>query len=126
MTIEPVRNPAWVYDPMAPNRLPKTPQEYHDKTHDRNPGPWTSCQRCQWGLVKCERKRVYTSREDAQAAMTQFNEDREYQDTVKYYRCRHCLNWHLTHKTGKTARKRIEKQRRHWMIMKWREERGLT
>lgn len=116
------RDPTWVYDPMAPNRLPKPPQEYHDKAHPRIPGPWEDCDRCQRGLIKCQRKRVYTSRDEAQVAMTQFNEDREYKDTVKYYRCRHCLQWHLTHKTGKAARKRIEKQRRHWLILKRVEE----
>lgn len=116
------RDPSWVYDPMAPNRLPKPPQEYHDKAHPRTPGAWQECDRCLRGLMKCQRKRVYFSRDEAQAAMTQFNEDREYKDTMKYYRCRHCLQWHLTHKTGKAARKRIEKQRRHWLILKRLEE----
>lgn len=95
-------------------KTPMAPERYHERNHEGP--PFEECRRCQRARAICRSKQRFETREAAQDAAQEVNEREAYASPVVRYRCRWCPFWHLTTARTGYRRKRVEKQRRRWLV----------
>lgn len=96
-----------------------TAEQWHRRQHNWGRGAGASmedCWFCQRGRAVCKSKRPYGDRESATEAARDLNIKEAWARPTYPYPCRYCPGYHLA--TAKDARKkkRVERQRRKWLI----------
>jgi len=91
----------------------KTLQQFHEENHFWGyVVPMEHCWYCQRNRAVCRSKVVYTDPRVAYEASMEINIRERFAKPIATYRCRECLNWHLTSKPNTTRRRRWRKQMR--------------
>lgn len=88
--------------------------------HHRSHGsyPMDRCWHCQRDRAYCRTKIRFSSWLEADEWVTEFNESRNYTDTVWRYHCGWCDGWHMYAAKDKEGRKKVEQARRQWLRRK--------
>lgn len=88
-------------------------QRRHDRSH--RPGPMDQCWHCQRARAICRTKIRFATWYEADEWVTEFNESRNYTDTVWRYYCEWCNGWHMHRTKDKVSRLGVERARRQWL-----------
>ena len=105
---------------------PAAPEVWHEKRHvGRNDCSdlFEECWRCQRSQAHCKSKIRFATWEEARDWVDDLNQSRAYVNPVYRYSCRWCRGWHMSSAdgkgpSGKTRAKRVERERRKWLIEK--------
>ncbi len=76
------------------------------------------CWYCQRDKARCRSKIRFSSWVEAHDWVTEFNESRNYTDTVWRYHCGWCDGWHMYEAKDKVARLGVERARRQWLLQR--------
>lgn len=111
-------------------RKRKTPEQYHKKVHHRSFQMgilFEACWYCQRQIAHCKSKRTYPDVQSAAAVAQEINIAEGWAKPVRPYRCRQCSLYHLATAKLKGDRKKVERQRRKWLVAQLdQENRGLA
>ena len=100
--------------------IPKTPEEWHAQNHRGHPDDLATCFDCGKARAKCRSKLTFRSWLEGYEWVREYNESHSYVDPLIHYQCRWCLDWHMGHPKGKVRLRKIERERRKWLIEKRR------
>lgn len=92
-----------------------SPQAYHDRHHKLAP-TFESCRTCGRDKTVCRSKIRFVNYDDAQQCADEINRREGYAEPVTRYQCRWCLGWHVAHARSVHRRRRVERQRRRWLV----------
>lgn len=91
-------------------------QGRHRRSHP--PYPMEQCWYCQRDKAYCRAKIRFATWLEADEWVTEFNESRNYVDTVWRYHCDWCSGWHMYAAKDKEGRKKVERARRQWLLQR--------
>lgn len=105
---------------------PISPEQWHEKRHSKRldcSPVFEECWRCQRSKSHCKSKIRFITWEEAREWVEELNQSREYVNPVYRYPCRWCSGWHMSSAdgkgpNGKTKARRVERERRRWLIQK--------
>ena len=100
-------------------RQRKNPEQWHKKAHYRSFQMgigFEDCWYCQRAQAHCKSKVVYADIESAVGAAQELNIKRMWAHPVRPYWCRNCELVHLAKAKKKGDRRKVERQRRKWLI----------
>ena len=96
------------------------PEDYHDRNHVWANGylpSFEECWECQRQQATCKAKKYYKTFVAANEQALEINVEREWHwQLVRPYRCRYCDGWHLKSARSPGDKKKVEQQRRKWLI----------
>lgn len=95
-----------------------TPEQWHDKHHQRRNEPFESCWACARARAICKQKIDLLSLDEALEWVKDKNESDGYASPVVHYFCRWCGNRHMYTPTRGIARDRARRAMRKWMHLK--------
>jgi hypothetical protein len=78
--------------------------------------PIESCYRCWLAVQRCMHKQRFTDRDEARELARKINEQERYRKPLILYRCPICDLIHLTSNLHRRQARRVERQRRKWLI----------